>query len=218
MPSIGGNSLKNPYNNILDFVNSSQLEHDESVLMYTIENFCNKLDDSIDESFVMKKLKSNGFQSLYLVSNKYWDLNNISGFYCLDSRSIFINKNKFEEDKELGSHELYHALLHDHLFESINNWNRIISEDSSGWEEALAYDLEFLGSNGQINYNLVNSSKINSSFRLILFLNCMYQYYSGKKYNNIFTESLVNPNDFLFLIYNIYNEAIAREAQEEDDI
>lgn len=154
---------------------------------------------------ILKRLKENGFKGVYTIDefDSVEEQPNVLGIYSNNDKAIVLKKEEYDKDKTIGIHEMGHAFLNGRNIKNIILDNRSIDYGYGLEEGAMAF-LQYSSSIKDING--INSKFYQFQCNLFKQLNILYSYSKSKKYENLLIHLFMEPETFIPLISNIYED------------
>lgn len=203
----------------------------DDLLDKIIEEFCFRFKGQITREEVERILKANGFDGVYVLSDKdYLSVNegegkeiDSAGVYLADLKCIALREKFLKYNVAIGCHELTHALIDGKLFYLVEccEWE---ASYGLGLEEGVATAVERMP--GRVNITSEDNLHFGygKNYRIIRELNLLYKRSKYKRYGSIIVEAIKHPDMFFNLIYRIVFENIkgiyakAKDKDEYNDI
>lgn len=178
-----------------------------------IEDFAGVVKPCISLKEIKKRLDDNGFNGVYILSKEKFALVNNSantiGFYNQEGKVIVINESHYAFNKKSGVHEMGHAFLD-------GRNEREISELSAsygvGLEEGAMSILEVTSNVEELNKR--NCTAYPLQARFFHQLNTLYGYSNCKEYKNLLIHLLKEPEKFIPLIRDVYEDIFKEQYPE----
>lgn len=189
--------LKTKYTPSLDYLNTF------------IAEFVRKTNYGFQIMEIIEILKRNNFQGVYIVeendfrdmlTDEFGDVNyECLGFYDRKMKVIVISKDSFSVNKEVGVHELAHAIMDGRVEKRVSLDDRHVHTIGGEIEEAIAslvevYDsFDSIDDIGKINFPCCYKIPV----YVLLQLNKLYSLDENKKYKDLVMLGLKRPEDLI---------------------
>ena len=189
---------------------------------YEIENlgikmFAEKVKGCISEEDIRDTLIKNGFNGIYMLPedqfNEVREDENVKAYYMPDEKKIIVNKDYYQDHKDIIIHELVHAYLNDNSRVTIEI-NEEFIDYGYGLEEGCCTVIQKTNDINTIEDSAVDVYIYQS--HLVKQLNELYKYSPDKKYPNLIHHLLKEPKDFLPAVSRIYESILSKLNLDED--
>ena len=180
-----------------------------------IEDFSRVLSPCISLDEIKKRLEINGFKGVYILSKENFALVNKSansiGMY--KDKTIILNQSHYSYYKRSGIHEMGHAFLD-------GRNEREIPELSASYgvslEEGAMSILEVSSNISDINRRSCTAYPLQA--RIFHQLNTLYGYSKSKEYSNLLIHLFKEPERFIPLVRDIYEDIYKEQLPEFNPI
>lgn len=185
----------------------------EKELLLNLAKFLNPY---ISLEDIKKRLKKNGFKGVYIVDefDSVETQPNVLGIYSDNDKAIVLKREEYNKDKTIGTHEMGHAFLNGRNIKNIIFDNRLIGYGYGLEEGAMAF-LQYSSSIKDINE--VNSKVYAFQCNLFKQLSVLYSYSKSKKYENLLIHLFMEPETFIPLISNIYEDIYTEKFKNSEN-
>lgn len=179
-------------------------------------NLAKFLNPYISLEDIKKRLKKNGFKGVYIVDefDSVETQPNVLGIYSDNDKAIVLKREEYNKDKTIGTHEMGHAFLNGRNIKNIIFDNRLIGYGYGLEEGAMAF-LQYSSSIKDINE--VNSKVYAFQCNLFKQLSVLYSYSKSKKYENLLIHLFMEPETFIPLISNIYEDIYTEKFKNSEN-
>lgn len=165
---------------------------------------------------IKKRLKENNFNGVYIIDefDSIEEEPNVLGVYSDNDKAIVLKKEEYYKDKTIGIHEMGHAFLNGRNIKNIIFDNKLIGYGYGLEEGAMAF-LQYSSSIKDINE--VNSKVYTFQCNLFKQLSVLYSYSKSKKYENLLIHLFMEPETFIPLISNIYEDIYTEKFKNSEN-
>jgi len=174
-----------------------------------IEQFLIKTNGCVNRFELEETLKKNCYNGMYLLSSNEFHLvepkTSICGLYESDYNVIILDEEEYNDENDIAVHELVHAYLNKGINKTITIDHNTV-EYGYGLEEGVASIMEKIETIDDIDNCITTSYPYQAN--LLKQLNILYGYNKNKKYSNLLQHILKEPDTFLHLIPEIYENIL----------